>query len=389
MPSNWKNYKLGDIAEVQTGPFGSQLHMKDYKKIGTPIITVEHLGDNKIIHNDLPLVGDDDKERLIKYILHEGDIVFSRVGSVDRRAYVTHKEDGWMFSGRCLRVRPKHSHVNSRFLSFYFGQEKFKEIIRKIAVGATMPSINTTILSEVTIFVPDLPTQMQIASILSSFDDKIELLRQMNQTLETMAQTIFKEWFVDFNFPGFDGVLVEGLPKGWRKGKLGEILQPKKGKNITKSQVIEGEIPVVAGGLEPSCYHNEANTKAPVVTVSSSGANAGFVRLYHTPVWSSDSCFVDNSVYQYVYYYYLIAKSNQGIIYKSQEGCAQPHIYARHIMDLEFNICEEIIVAKFEEIVAPMFEKIKENSNQLRSLAYLRDALLPKLMNGQVKLFHV
>ena len=86
-----KKYRLGEIAEVQTGPFGSQLHMKDYKKVGTPIITVEHLGDNKIIHNDLPLVGDDDKERLIKYILKEGDIVFSRVGSVDRRAYVTNR----------------------------------------------------------------------------------------------------------------------------------------------------------------------------------------------------------------------------------------------------------------------------------------------------------
>lgn len=97
--SEWKGYKLRDVAEVQTGPFGSQLHQSDYKPVGTPIITVEHLGENKILHQNIPLVGDEDKERLNKYHLEEGDIVFSRVGSVDRRAYVSEKEDGWMFSG--------------------------------------------------------------------------------------------------------------------------------------------------------------------------------------------------------------------------------------------------------------------------------------------------
>ena len=91
--SEWKECKLGDIAKVQTGPFGSQLHQSDYKAVGTPIITVEHLGDNRIIHSDLPLVGDEDKERLIKYTLRTGDVVFSRVGSVDRCAYVHKEED--------------------------------------------------------------------------------------------------------------------------------------------------------------------------------------------------------------------------------------------------------------------------------------------------------
>ncbi len=103
--SEWKEYKLEDLAKVQTSPFGSQLHMSDYKTNGTPIITVEHLGENKIIHENLPLVGLEDRERLKKYILKEGDIVFSRVGSVDRSAYISVREDGWMFSGRCLRVR--------------------------------------------------------------------------------------------------------------------------------------------------------------------------------------------------------------------------------------------------------------------------------------------
>jgi len=98
-------YLLKDIAVSQTGPFGSQLHEKDYVKNGTPIVTVEHLGEIGFVLDNLPLVSDEDKARLSKYTLKEGDIVFSRVGSVDRCTYVSKKEDGWLFSGRCLRVR--------------------------------------------------------------------------------------------------------------------------------------------------------------------------------------------------------------------------------------------------------------------------------------------
>ena len=97
---------LRDIADIQTGPFGSQLHKEDYVDIGTPIVTVEHLGNRVFTEQNLPKVSDEDKARLSKYVLKEGDIVFSRVGSVDRCSYVDAAHDGWMFSGRCLRVRP-------------------------------------------------------------------------------------------------------------------------------------------------------------------------------------------------------------------------------------------------------------------------------------------
>ena len=103
---------------IQTGPFGSQLHQRDYVSEGTPIITVEHLGDNRITHEDMPYVSDQDKERLSRYTLREGDIVFSRVGSVDRRALVRQSEQGWLFSGRCLRVRPDRSKIDPAYLSY-------------------------------------------------------------------------------------------------------------------------------------------------------------------------------------------------------------------------------------------------------------------------------
>src|SRR5690606_12964407 len=136
------------IAGIQTGPFGSQLHQKDYVEVGTPIITVEHLGENRILHENTPKVSNKDRNRLSRYLLKKGDIVFSRVGSVDRRALVREEEDGWLFSGRCLRVRPDPAKIDSQYLSYFFGLPAFKEYIRSIAVGATMPSLNTALLSD-------------------------------------------------------------------------------------------------------------------------------------------------------------------------------------------------------------------------------------------------
>ena len=141
---DWITLPLSEIVVekngVQTGPFGSQLHKKDYVQIGTPIITVEHLGENRILHNKLPRVSDEDKERLAKYTLQEGDIVFSRVGSVDRRSFVRSPEAGWLFSGRCLRIRAKPEKIDPLYLSYYLGDPRVKQYVRSIAVGATMPS---------------------------------------------------------------------------------------------------------------------------------------------------------------------------------------------------------------------------------------------------------
>ena len=176
--------KIGDIASVQTGPFGSQLHNKDYVTIGTPIVTVEHLGNRKISRQNLPMVSDSDKSRLSKYMLECGDLVFSRVGSVDRCSLVGEEEDGWMFSGRCLRVRSNDSNViYNKFLYYYFCMESTKNYVRSVAVGATMPSINTQLLSDVPISYPDIEKQRQVADILSALDEKIELNTKINHHL--------------------------------------------------------------------------------------------------------------------------------------------------------------------------------------------------------------
>lgn len=177
-----KTEQLNLLADIQTGPFGSQLHKEDYVAVGIPIVTVEHLGNRFFTEQNLPMVSGEDKERLNKYVLKEGDIVFSRVGSVDRCSYVNAAHDGWMFSGRCLRVRPNEQ-LDALYLYYYFCLEETKQYMRNIAVGATMPSINTKLLGEVPITFPSIIQQKRIAQFLSAIDDQIENNRKINDNL--------------------------------------------------------------------------------------------------------------------------------------------------------------------------------------------------------------
>jgi len=391
--SEWKEYKLGEIADVQTGPFGSQLHMSDYQDEGTPIITVEHLGDNRIIHNNLPLVGDDDKNRLKKYVLAEGDIVFSRVGSVDRRAYVSAKEDGWMFSGRCLRVRPLRK-VDAKFLSYYFGLEDFKETIRRIAVGATMPSINTTILSNVVIPLPSIKTQCRIATILSSLDDKIDLLHRENATLEQMAETIFRQWFV-----------VEAKEE-WEEGKLGDILSVKGGTTPstkepsfwdgdiawtsprdvttlnglylfeTEKRITQKGLEQISSGLLPSGTLL-MSSRAPVGVLAFAeiplAINQGYIAILDDKGYSKE-------------FIYLWLKTNMDLVHSYSNGSTFMEISKSAFKSLDISIPYKNEVECFVQEVKPYFEKIRTNEIQIRTLTKTRDGLLPKLMSNEINI---
>ncbi|MGD9731359.1 MAG: restriction endonuclease subunit S [Desulfamplus sp.] len=185
IPEEWEVGALGCIVNngngsIQTGPFGSQLHAEDYKEIGIPIITVEHLSEGKILHRNLPLVGDADYKRLMKYSLREGDLVFSRVGAIDRCSYVSKDEAGWLFSGRCLRVRSGKS-SNSNYLNYQLNYDKARNWILNNSVGSTMACLNTTILSMTPIFIPTIMEQQRISEYLDSISDHItnELLKRL------------------------------------------------------------------------------------------------------------------------------------------------------------------------------------------------------------------
>jgi len=373
--SEWKEYKLKDVAVVQTGPFGSQLHQSDYKVAGTPIITVEHLGENKILHHNLPLVGDADKERLNKYILQKGDVVFSRVGSVDRQAYVSEKENGWMFSGRCVRVRSDKRKVDPRFLSFYFGQESFKEHIRMIAVGATMPSINTEILSSVAVTLPPLPEQKSIASILGSLDDKIDLLHRQNKTLEALAETLFRQWF------------VEEAEEDWATGNLGDVIELIYGKAL-KEEIRSGSGFPVIGSSGIVGYHSEFLVEGPGIVIGRKGTLGKVIYLFGNFFPIDTTYYVKSRVNSVgLFYEYFLLKTLN--FEDMNSDSAVPGLNRDIALSTEIKIAPFYKLKNYNDYCASLFEKFKQNNSQIRTLTRLRDTILPKLMSGEMRVMDV
>ena len=204
IPTDWIRTTLGAACErgggnIQTGPFGSQLHASDYVSAGIPSIMPQNIGDNRISEDGIARITPEDAKRLSRYRVRSGDIVYSRRGDVERRAIVRRQQDGWLCGTGCLRVRFGNGYVDPLYAAFYLGHPSVREWIVRHAHGATMPNLNTSILAACPFVVPPLPQQRAIAHILGTLDDKIELNRRMNETLEAMARALFKSWFVDFD----------------------------------------------------------------------------------------------------------------------------------------------------------------------------------------------
>lgn len=386
MKTEWKKVKLGDLATtIQPGPFGSQLHSSDYSDEGTPIIMPKDMIDGKVKLDSLARVPEKHLQRLVRHQVFDGDLMVARKGDVRKCIIITKDENGWLTGSDCLKVCLNKEKAFPKFIYYQLKSPFIGKWLETISIGATMPSINTTLLGSIELSLPPLETQQKIAGILSAYDDLIENNRKQIKLLEEAAQKLYKEWFVKLNFPDHENVkIVDGVPEGWKKGSLLEIGEFKRGKTITKDQTIEGTVPVVAGGLEPAYYHNESNTETPVITVSGSGANAGFTRLYYEKVWASDCSFLDISKCKNLYFVYCVLKSSTDVINNLQKGAAQPHVYAKDLNALQVLIPTDLLFEKFSKVVSPYFEKIKSLQKQNQLLQTTRDILLPGLMNGEI-----
>lgn len=383
----WKEVRLGDIADVQTGPFGSQLHKSDYIAEGIPCIMPTNIGPHlNLVVDGIAHVSEVDANRLSRHLTEFGDIIYARRGDIEKCAYVTTNEEKWLCGTGCLKIRCKNE-VNSRFIAYLLSTAECKKWITGNAVGTTMLNLSKGILSNLPLIIPSLADQRRIASILSSLDRKIELNNKINADLEEMAQAIFKNWFVDFE-PFKDGKFVNSelgmIPEGWKVGRLGELCNFKRGKNLLTKNAIDEGVPVVAGGLEPSCYHNVANTGAPVITVSGSGANAGFMRMYHVPVWASDCSFIDISCENF-YFVYCFLKVNSKLLKHAQTGAVQPHVKPSDIHDFELVIPDKESIFEFQEKIKPFYDRIAIIQRESTHLSLLRDTLLPRLMSGEIE----
>ena len=328
----WKCTTIGNIGDIKNGPFGSVLHAEDYVENGIPIVTTEHFKTGLMPSDKfgIPQVSNEDYIRLKGYRLETNDIVFSRVGSVDINAHVGIEQNGWLFSGRVLRVRPKYD-IDSLFLHYALSTEAVKRDIRNRAVGQTMPSINTPILSSTTIQLPkDLFEQKKVAHFLRLLDERIITQNKIIEDLKKLKSAISERLFKSVK--GFTVLLSD----------LCDIVKGKQinGENLSDS----GNYYVMNGGTEPSGYYDNYNVEASTISISEGGNSCGYVQFNTSPFWSGGHCYsiqniadkVDN---MYLYHY---LKSNEDAIMKLRIGSGLPNIQKKDLAMFK------IIVPKIE-----------------------------------------
>ena len=362
-------YKLKDIADV-IDPNPSHRAPKEVEN-GVPfagIGDVDYFGqirqDNirKVSHEVL-------NEQLKNFLIDEKTIGYGRVGTVGKVVSLKNREfNAYTLSPTLCIINPKYG-FNPYYIRAYIESNYFYSQVYSRITGSTRPTIGIQQLRDLIIDIPDKKTEEFIGNLWKYIYDKIELNNKINDNLQQQAFALFEEKFPNIR----DGEF-----------RIGDYLSPKRGKNLLTKDAVLGNVPVVAGGLEPSTYHNKPNTGSPVITISASGANAGFVNLWNDPVWSSDSSFIDESITRNVYFWYVLLKKRQKEIYDSQTGSAQAHIYPKHIEVMPMAKINDDCMNGFNELVSPLFMAIGKNNIQNKKLSELRDTLLPKLMSGEI-----
>jgi type I restriction enzyme S subunit len=428
---DWEVTTLGEACrrgggEIQTGPFGSQLHASDYVPFGIPSIMPQNIGDNRVVTEGIAGISREDATRLSRYLVRPGDIVYSRRGDVEKRALIRESEAGWLCGTGCLRVRLGEGPVDPRYASYYLGHPEVRAWISRHAIGATMPNLNTSILSALPFVIPPLSEQRAIASILGALDDKIELNRRMNETLEAMARAIFKSWFVDFDPvrakaegrhpPGVDrrvgslfpNSLVDSplgeIPEGWRIGKLREVL------SISRDSLDPGEcpaevfdhysIPAFDEGQIPKAETGEQIKSnkfiVPGGAVLLSRLNPRIPRVWLPQVSGSrrSVCSTEYLValpekgfareYLYSFFGSTAFLEVFGTLVTGTSGSHQ-RVKAEYVPSMDAVIPREALIGSYSELVTPLFVMVSANREQSRTLAAMRDVLLRKLVSGEIR----
>ena len=383
----WEKVKLGDIAIVTSS---KRFHLSERSDSGVPFYCSKQII-QKVrgeLVSDYDYIREEFYENVKKQygVPEPGDLLITTRGSYGV-PYIYKDNDKFYFAdGNLTWLKDFKENIDVRFLYYWICSYEGQKKIDAIAKGTAQKAVTIDGIKNLEISVPSFKTQKRIADILSAYDNLIENNQKQIKLLEEAAQRLYKQWFIDLRYPGHETTpIVDGLPEGWRKGIVGEIAEFKRGKVITKAQVAEGNIPVVAGGLEPAYYHNTANTTAPVITVSGSGANAGFAQLYNENVFASDCSFADINTTPYVYFVYCLLKDKKTELDSLQKGAAQPHVYAKDINALATLIPPEEMLKLYTKYASPYFEKVKALKEQIKNLTQSRDRLLPKMMNGELE----
>jgi type I restriction enzyme, S subunit len=389
--SEWKTYKLGELiqgkkAHLQTGPFGTMLNASEYTKTGIPVIAVQDIGNNIFHTKKLNYISETTASRLQQYKVKIGDIIFGRKGDVGRRAIVTKNENDWMQGSDCIRLR-LCDEIDSEFISYQLGSNGIKEWLHQHSHGATMPSLNQEILSLLPLIFPPLPEQRAIASILSSLDDKIDLLHRQNKTLEGMAEALFRQWFVEEADEGWEERPLSSIAN-FLNGLACQKIPPKN--NFDKLPVLK--IRELSTGFGPDCDWADSNVASEYIVESGDVIFSWSASLI-VKIWDGERCVLNQHLFKvtsdgYPKWFYLMwckFHLNEFISIANTHATTMGHIKRGDLDKAAVVVPPQNIIKEMSAIMNPIIDKQINNSRQVEILEKQRDSLLPKLMSGEVR----
>ena len=403
----WKTYKLGELAhKIGSGstPRGGKEAYLEHSDIS--LIRSQNVLDFSFSTAGLAFISDEQAHELRSVTIEKDDVLLNITGdSVARVCKVPPDLLPARVNQHVAIIRANKEKINSDFLKYYLLEPSFKGYMLGLASsGATRNALTKIMIENFEIKLPDLNTQHSIASILSSLDNKIELNLQMNQTLEEMAQAIFKEWFVNFNFPGSNGKLVDDLPKGWKKGSVLEIATLLSGgtpktevseywdgnigwisaKDVTannKRFILETEKQITEDGIESSA----AKLLPKFTTVISARGTVGNYCILSDEMAISQSNYGIKSKSDLNFFLFVLIENMIEMMQAYSYGTVFDTITTKTFQEMEITIPAEAIMREFESTVSPVFHKILENQVQSQTLSQFRDSLLPILMTGKIE----
>lgn len=430
LPAGWEYTTLSEACSrggggIQTGPFGNQLHSADYVSHGIPSIMPQNLGDNRVVHEGIAQISQADAERLDHYRVRAGDIVYSRRGDVEKRALIRKQEDGWLCGTGCLRVRFGEGGIDSTYASYYLGDPRVREWIVRHAHGATMPNLNTGILSALPFVVPRISDQRVIARVLSTLDDKIDLNCRVIRTLEAIAQALFKAWFVDFDpvlakeekphlklsrevadfFPRSLEKSGPGeRPSGWRLVALDELIDL----NPSRRLLPGTSAPYLDMANMPTRGHSISEVSERRYSSGARFVNGDTLVARITPcLENGKTAYVDFlqegqvgwGSTEYIVlrpkpplpteYAYCLARSDRfrEFAIQSMTGSSgRQRVPTDSLAGFMLASPPQEIAEAFGKIAQPLFARARLATIEGRTLASIRDTLLPKLISGELRI---
>lgn len=381
----WESKTLGEISlSIQTGPFGSQLHQSDYLDEGIPVVMPRDLVNGTISEESIARVSKEHVERLEKHKIQEGDILYSRRGDVVRCAFASGREIGWLCGTGCLKVRFDKEKVEPKFVFYQLKKAETIGWVVNHAVGSTMLNLNTSILSAVPVDIPKIETQRKIVSILSAYDELIENNQKQIKLLEEAAQRLYKEWFVDLRFPGYEDVeIVDGVPEGWRKANLPEIAPIVTGKKDANFGTVNGKYLFFTCAQEPikaPSYSFDCNA---VILAGNGDFN---VKLYRGQFEAYQRTYVFspyNSKRLYLLYYAV--KESMRQLFQGASGSTIKFLTKRMLEEIIVFVPDKEVLELFNQNCEMFQSKIEALKAQITLAQEARDRLLPKLMSGEIE----